>query len=77
VTLRLVCAAYRTDLGSRDKYRMRALECLLAADGMTTPERKVSMREIAQRWLALAIHLERMEVQNLVREGMLPEGSAD
>jgi hypothetical protein len=56
---------------------MRALECLLAADGMTTPERKVSMHEIAQRWLALAIHLERMEVQNLVREGMLPEGSAD
>jgi hypothetical protein len=37
-----------------DNYRSRAIECIEAADAMASPESKVVLLELAQRWLNLA-----------------------
>ena len=41
-------------MGYRDQCRKRAIECIDAADHATCPERKVTLLELAQRWLMLA-----------------------
>jgi len=44
--------------------RERANECLAAADQITEPERKVSLLELAQRWLRLAFQVEKIQNHN-------------
>jgi hypothetical protein len=43
-----------------DEYRSRANECIAAADKVIEPERKVSLLELAQRWLRLAFQAEKI-----------------
>ncbi len=49
---------------SGDQYRNRANECIAAADKATEPERKVSFLELAQRWLRLAFHTNKIQDRN-------------
>jgi len=49
---------------SGDEYRSRADECIAAADQITEPERKVSLLELAQRWLRLAFQVEKIKNHN-------------
>ncbi len=46
----------------RIEYRRRANECIAAAGQVAEPERKVSLLELAQRWLRLAFQVD--EIQN-------------
>ena len=41
-------------MSTREVYRKKALECLLAADGMANLENRVAMLEVAQVWMRLA-----------------------
>jgi hypothetical protein len=41
-------------MGSEDDYRDKAHECMQAADRTYDPARKVSLLELARRWLRLA-----------------------
>jgi hypothetical protein len=41
-------------MSTREVYRKRVLECLLAADGMANLEPRVAMLELAQYWIHLA-----------------------
>jgi hypothetical protein len=41
-------------MGSKDDYRDKAHECMQAADRTYDPARKVSLLELAGRWLRLA-----------------------
>jgi hypothetical protein len=43
-----------TQMASEEHYRERATECMQAADTMFETDRKVSLLELAQRWLRLA-----------------------
>ena len=43
-----------------DEYRSRANECIAAADQVTDPERKISLLQLAQRWLRLAFQVEKI-----------------
>jgi hypothetical protein len=43
-----------------DEYRKRANECIAAVDKAVEPERKVSLLELAQRWLRLAFQVDRI-----------------
>ena len=49
---------------SGDEYRSRGDECIAAADQITEPERKVSLLELAQRWLRLAFQVEKIQNHN-------------
>ena len=49
---------------SGDEYRSRADECIAAPDQITEPERKVSLLELAQRWLRLAFQVEKIQNHN-------------
>ncbi len=42
----------------RDQYRRKALECLLAADGLAEPDSRAAMLEMARSWMRLAEHTE-------------------
>ncbi len=46
---------------SGDEYRKRANECIAAADKAAEPVRKVSLLELAQRWLRLAFQVDKIE----------------
>ena len=52
------------EMPSGDEYRSRADECIAAADQITEPERKVSLLELAQRWLRLAFQVEKIQNHN-------------
>ena len=52
-----------------DEYRSRANECIAAADNVTEPERKVSLLELAQRWLRLAFQVEQIGDQKRALRG--------
>jgi hypothetical protein len=52
------------EMATGDEYRERANECLAAADQITEPERKVSLLELAQRWLRLAFQVEKIQNHN-------------
>jgi hypothetical protein len=41
-------------MSTREVYRKKALECLLAADGMANLENRVAMLELARIWMRLA-----------------------
>ncbi len=56
---------------SGDQYRNRANECIAAADKATEPERKVSFLELAQRWLRLAFHTNKIQDRNGLRGDVL------
>jgi hypothetical protein len=43
-----------------DEYRSRANECITAADQVTDPERKISLLQLAQRWMRLAFQVEKI-----------------
>jgi len=61
-----------------DEYRSRANECIAAADNVTEPERKVSLLELAQRWLRLAFQLDKIRDREGLRGDVLfddPPGS--
>jgi len=51
-------------MATADEYRSRANECIAAADNVTEPERKVSLLELAQRWLQLAFQVEKIQDRN-------------
>jgi len=51
-------------MATGDEYRSRANECIAAADNVTEPERKVSLLELAQRWLRLAFQVEKIQDRN-------------
>ncbi len=53
-----------------DEYRSRANECIAAADNVTEPERKVSLLELAQRWLRLAFQVEQIGDQKRALRAM-------
>jgi len=44
---------------TRDECRNQAKECLAAAAQVTDPERKISLLELARRWLRLAFQVEK------------------
>jgi hypothetical protein len=48
-------------MASGDEYRKRANECIAAADKAAEPVRKVSLLELAQRWLRLAFQVDKIE----------------
>jgi hypothetical protein len=54
-----------------DEYRNWANECIAAADNITEPERKVSLLELAQRWMRLAFQVEKIGERNGVRGDVL------
>jgi len=65
-------------MGSGDEYRERAKECIEAADKAAEPERKVSLLELAQRWLRLAFRLDKIRDREGLRGHVLfgePPGS--
>ena len=47
-------------MSTREVYRKKALECLLAADGMANLENRVAMLELARYWLHLATRSEQI-----------------
>jgi hypothetical protein len=47
-------------MASGDEYRKRANECIAAADKAVEPVRKVSLLELAQRWMRLAFQLDKI-----------------
>jgi len=54
-----------------DEYRSRANECIAAAEQATDPERKISLLELAQRWMRLAFQVEIIGERNGVRGDVL------
>ena len=48
-------------MASGDEYRKRANECIAAADETVEPVRKVSLLELAQRWMRLAFQLDKIQ----------------
>jgi len=52
------------EMPTGDEYRERANECIAAADKVIEPERKVSLLELAQRWLRLAFQVEKIQNHN-------------
>ena len=65
-------------MASGDEYRKQANECIAAADRATKPERKVSLLELAQRWLRLAFQLDKIRDREGLRGDVLfddPPGS--
>ena len=55
-------------MASEEHYRERARECMQAADTMFETDRKVSLLELAQRWLRLAHHAEATAGDALLRD---------
>ncbi len=51
-------------MATGDEYRKRADECIAAADKVIERERKVSLLELAQRWLRLAFQVEKIGGRN-------------
>ncbi len=47
-----------------DQCRSRANECITAADQVTDPQRKISLLQLAQRWLRLAFQVEKIQNHN-------------
>jgi len=47
-------------MAETEDYRQKALECLLAADGIADPEKRLTMLEMAQAWMRMAQHAERL-----------------
>jgi hypothetical protein len=47
-------------MSTREAYRNKALECLLAAEGMASPERRAAMLKLAQIWMHLANRVEEL-----------------
>ena len=45
-------------MAAGDEYRARAQECMQAAESIADTERKISLLELAQRWMWLANQLE-------------------
>ncbi len=43
-----------------DQYRARANECIAAAAQVSDPERKISLLELARRWLRLAFRVDKI-----------------
>ena len=60
-----------------DHYRTRANECIEAWDKVTEPERKLTLLELAQRWLRLAAQVDRTSARNCAKgDVLLDEASA-
>jgi len=59
-----LCVAWGAEMLSGDEYRRRANECIAAADQVAEPERKVSLLELAQRWLRLAFQVDAIQNRN-------------
>jgi len=72
-----VCVGVR-DMASGDEYRKQANECIAAADKAAEPERKVSLLELAQRWLRLAFQLDKIRDRRGARgDALLDPPDAD
>jgi len=54
-------------MGSRvppgNQYRVRARECMEAADGINEPGHRIILLELAQRWLMLADQIDKIEAR--------------
>jgi hypothetical protein len=46
-----------------NRFRARADECIRAANSMADPERKLAHLDLAQRWLRLAIQIDKMDAE--------------
>jgi hypothetical protein len=46
-----------------NRFRVRADECLRAANSMADPERKLAHLDLAQRWLRLATQIDKMDAE--------------
>jgi hypothetical protein len=44
-------------LDRREKYRGKALQCLLAAEKLHDPAERIKVLQIAQSWMSLADHV--------------------
>ena len=44
-----------------NRFRARADKCFSAANSMADPERKLAHLDLAQRWLRLAIQIDKMD----------------
>jgi hypothetical protein len=44
-----------------NRFRVRADECLRAANSMADPERKLAHLDLAQRWLRLAAQIDKID----------------
>jgi hypothetical protein len=60
-----------------DQYRARANECIAAADHVADPERKVSLLQLAQRWMRLAFQVEKIGNDQGVRGDALLDPPGD
>jgi hypothetical protein len=58
-------------MAAGDEYRARARECTDAADHAADPERRLSLLELAQRWLVLADQADEMERTRTARGDVL------
>jgi hypothetical protein len=65
-------------MASGDRYRARASECADAADSAVDPERRVTLLELARRWLRLADQVDAMrERSGLKGDSLVEEASPD
>ena len=59
--------SFGTQMGSRippgKQYRVRARECMEAADRLNDPGRRIILLELAQRWLMLADQIDAIEAR--------------
>jgi hypothetical protein len=46
-----------------NRFRVRADECLRAANSMADPQRKLAHLDLAQRWLRLATQIDKMDAE--------------
>jgi hypothetical protein len=60
-----------------DRYRTRANECIAAADQVADPERKISLLQLAQRWMRLAFQVEKIEDRSGFRGDALLDPPGD
>jgi hypothetical protein len=57
----------------REEHRKKALECLIAAEGMADPAKRLFLLEIAQKWIRMAARLESLEPSNLLALAHRPD----
>jgi hypothetical protein len=61
-------------MASGDHYRARARECIEAADRTSEPERKLTLLELAQRWMRLAEQVDTIRDESGLRGNALLDG---
>ena len=60
---------------SWEKYRARAVECIEAAERVADPQCKLTLVELAQRWIRLAMRKDSEKSRTSVQGGVLFPGA--